>query len=196
MTSALTIIDYLFIAVFALAFPLVGLINYRKLQRQMEQGVAVKAHQLYWHTIIGQWLLLAVGLVAWLFQGRSWSAMGFVTSMPAGFTAGLVLALLVIVGLCWQLRQIFQYTPEQKSTLAEQFHSLAALLPRSRNDLLTFYGLSVTAGIVEEIIWRGMLIWYLGHFVPLWLAGVAPSKASLGGILAPTKDRYLVPLRW
>ncbi|MDH3621296.1 MAG: CPBP family intramembrane metalloprotease, partial [Gammaproteobacteria bacterium] len=34
------------------------------------------------------------------------------------------------------------------------------------------YGLSVTAGIVEEALWRGFLFWYLGHFMPLWAAAI------------------------
>ena len=33
-----------------------------------------------------------------------------------------------------------------------------------------FLGVSVTAGIVEEVIYRGFLFWYLLQFMPLWAA--------------------------
>jgi membrane protease YdiL (CAAX protease family) len=36
-----------------------------------------------------------------------------------------------------------------------------------------YYGLSLTAGIVEEMLWRGFLILYLGQIVPVWAAAVA-----------------------
>jgi membrane protease YdiL (CAAX protease family) len=32
--------------------------------------------------------------------------------------------------------------------------------------------LSITAGIVEETLWRGFLFWYLGQFMPLWAAAI------------------------
>ena len=32
--------------------------------------------------------------------------------------------------------------------------------------------MSITAGIVEETIWRGFLFWYFGQVMPLWAAAV------------------------
>ena len=40
------------------------------------------------------------------------------------------------------------------------------------NELARFYGLSITAGIVEEVLWRGFLIWYLSQFMPVWGAAL------------------------
>ena len=48
-------------------------------------------------------------------------------------------------------------------------------LPRTRRHLSHFAGLSVTAGIVEEIVYRGFMIWLLGNFVPLWAAVIISS---------------------
>ena len=51
------------------------------------------------------------------------------------------------------------------------------MLPRTRRDLRHFIGLSITAGIVEEIVYRGFVLWYLGLFMPLWAAVVVSSVA-------------------
>ena len=47
-----------------------------------------------------------------------------------------------------------------------------AAIPRNGNELGRFYGLSLTAGIVEEALWRGFIVWYLVQFMPLWAAAV------------------------
>ena len=52
---------------------------------------------------------------------------------------------------------------------------LVHLLPRTRHDLHAFFKVSLTAGIVEEILYRGFVIWYLGLVMPLWAAVVLSS---------------------
>ena len=39
-------------------------------------------------------------------------------------------------------------------------------------ELARFYAVSVTAGIVEETLWRGLVIWYFSQFLPLWVAAL------------------------
>ncbi len=51
------------------------------------------------------------------------------------------------------------------------------MLPHTRRDLRHFIGVSLTAGIVEEIVYRGFVLWYLGLFMPLWAAVVVSSVA-------------------
>ena len=61
--------------------------------------------------------------------------------------------------------------------------ALAALtvhfLPRDDRELRAFVGLSATAGIVEEIIYRGFLIWCLALLMPL-LVLRHPATGGLG----------------
>lgn len=37
--------------------------------------------------------------------------------------------------------------------------------------------MSITAGIVEEIVYRGFVLWYLAQVMPLWIAVVVSSVA-------------------
>jgi membrane protease YdiL (CAAX protease family) len=50
-------------------------------------------------------------------------------------------------------------------------------VPHTRQELRSFMGVSITAGIVEEIVYRGFVLWYLGLYMPLWLAIVVSSLA-------------------
>jgi membrane protease YdiL (CAAX protease family) len=57
--------------------------------------------------------------------------------------------------------------------------SIEIILPRTPGQLRHFYGVAVTAGIVEESIWRGFMLWYFGQLMPLW-AAVILSSVSFG----------------
>ena len=52
------------------------------------------------------------------------------------------------------------------------FGAVFLLVPRNGSELARFNVLSVTAGIVEETLWRGFLIGYLGQFMPVWAAAI------------------------
>ena len=61
---------------------------------------------------------------------------------------------------------------------------------------------SVTAGVVEEALWRGFMIWYLAHVMPVWAAGItATVRESDDEILSLTNtsvrdiDAKLPPAR-
>ncbi len=57
----------------------------------------------------------------------------------------------------------------------ERVAQVAVLLPHRRDELRRFYWLSLTAGVVEEVLWRGYLIWYFSLVMPLWVAVVVSS---------------------
>jgi membrane protease YdiL (CAAX protease family) len=71
-----------------------------------------------------------------------------------------------------QIRQVKSATQEEIGGIRDRFGKLSVIIPQNGNELARFYGLSITAGIVEEILWRGFLIWYLSQFMPLWAAAV------------------------
>jgi membrane protease YdiL (CAAX protease family) len=60
--------------------------------------------------------------------------------------------------------------PESLVRLRSRLGSVSSLLPRTPGERLGFAGLSLTAGICEEILYRGYLPWYLGAWTTPWLA--------------------------
>ena len=75
--------------------------------------------------------------------------------------------------------------------MREAAASLSFLTPSTPAELQRFSWLGVTAGIVEELIFRGYLVWYFASFAPLWAAivitaiafGIGHLYQGLGGVL-------------
>jgi membrane protease YdiL (CAAX protease family) len=172
MDYRLVLLDYVYIAVFAAIYPVYGFFSYRRLLKLIAQGHEFELRKLYQQTMAGHWILLAFGVALWVSLERSWPDIGFTFEMDKGFWAGLAIALVTVAALLYQLRWVRACSGERKAELLETIKSLAPILPATRADLASFYRVSLTAGIVEEIIWRGMLIWYLQGFMSLWLAGL------------------------
>ena len=59
----------------------------------------------------------------------------------------------------------------------KSFGDLVHFMPQTKRELNNFYVVSFTAGIVEEIVYRGFVIWYFGQYMPLWGAVVVSSVA-------------------
>ena len=161
----MTIVDHLYFVLIAIAAPVVGYFSFQRLLRRVKAGEKISPAHLYRFTTASHWTLFALLLVLWGTSGRAWTDLGFGLEFNTRFIVGAVLTAGMIVVLLLQLRLIDRATEEDLGDL--QF-----LFPRTRSELRGFYGLSVTAGIVEEALWRGFLFWYLGHFMPLWAAAI------------------------
>ena len=165
-------VDHLFVALFAVVYPLVGFISFRRLLRRIAAGQPLDRHKLYRDTIAGHWLLLAIAVLIWAGAGRNWTSLGMGLQTDQNFLAG---ALLVAAGIGILLSQVSRIAQLQQSAidrLRRQFGSLAPLVPQNGSELARFYVVSLTAGVVEEVLWRGFLIWYLTQQLPLWMAAV------------------------
>jgi uncharacterized protein len=168
----MSLLDHLFVLLFAVAYPIAGAIGFRRFMRRVREGISPQRMRLYRNTMISHWSLLAAALAVWAMSGRSWEALGLGLELDFGFLLGVLLTLLGIAILVLQLKSIGAADDHVIERIAGRFGNLEMLLPRSRPELSRFYLLSLTAGVVEEILWRGFLIWYLLQFLPLWLAGL------------------------
>lgn len=103
---------------------------------------------IYASSSIALWMLAAVVMLAGLTSGFSPADLGF-RAIAAGelvrWTVGLTGAGLLLLVLTRALR--VRETP-----------MLVHLLPRSAAERLAFVGLAVTAGVAEELIFRGFLL--------------------------------------
>jgi membrane protease YdiL (CAAX protease family) len=132
---------------------------------------------LYKRTGAVEWGTLAVLAAGWLALGRDIAPLGLVASGGMGFVVGcvLVLALLVLLVVLW--RRAHSMDDDERARQVAALGRLVNFLPRTARDYRHFAWLSVTAGIVEEILYRGFLIWYFDQLLPLWAAVVASSIA-------------------
>lgn len=166
------LIDHLFVAVFAIIVPIIGFISFRRLLGRIAAGKHEDRGQMYMTTTATQWALFAVAIGTWWYAARPWSDLGLSFTADLNFLIGVALTLTGIAFFVVQILQMRKADIDENRRMRASFGDMALVLPRNGNELARFYMLSLTAGIVEEVLWRGFLFWYLGQFMPLWAAAV------------------------
>ena len=173
----MTAIDHLFVAIIVIVHPVAGYVSYQRLVRQARAGETINRSRLLETSILQQWTLFGICLALWAGSGRAWETLGFGLAMSTTFAAGAALVAAAVVVLFLQYRQVTTASREDLDRYRQGIGTLELIIPRNGNELGRFYALSVTAGIVEETLWRGFLIWYLAAFMPVWVAAVVSSVA-------------------
>jgi membrane protease YdiL (CAAX protease family) len=168
----MTIFDHLFVFVFVIIYPIAGYIGFKRLLKRVAGGATINRGDMYRTTAIYHWTLFLVALILWSNSARPWSGLGIEVVVDGWFLAALGLTSAAIVSLVVQVRQVATAGQADVAKLRAQFGKLALIIPQNGNELARFNLLSITAGIVEELLWRGFLIWYLGQFMPLWAAAI------------------------
>jgi membrane protease YdiL (CAAX protease family) len=172
MSATPVILDHFYVLIYAVIYPVVGYLGYQQMLRMIKAGETLPRKLLYLTTIAGQWTIMFIGVVLWLSLDRPWSSMGFSFEPDWKFALGVLLSVIAMALLIKQIKGIPTAPDEDIQKLRRQFEPVMPILPQTRAELGMFYRLSVTAGIVEEVLWRGALIWYLSHYMPIWAAAI------------------------
>lgn len=145
--------------------------------RRFARQAAVRPRQarlVLWKSWIGMLWWLALGVCGlWILEGRRWELLGLAS--PAGWrlwaSAGLLLAVFAMYAST--VARLFKIDASRKATLRDRFGSHAAMLPQTRPELAWFAALSLSAGVCEELVFRGYLVWAFQPVLGLWGAAVA-----------------------
>jgi membrane protease YdiL (CAAX protease family) len=116
-------------------------------------------------------MLVAAGVALWMLERRSWTELRIVA--PHGWrilgTIGLLLAVAIFYA-----RSFATITRARRSNKRIKLANDAARrAPHTRAELAWWMALSVSAGICEEFIFRGYLIWLLQPVLGVWVAAAA-----------------------
>jgi membrane protease YdiL (CAAX protease family) len=177
--------DHVLFVLIALVSPVVDYFwLYPWLTRASEAGVPGVRPRAYLLGILGQWVPVGVVLALWASRARPFTVLGFGIGSPLRLGIGLALAGAVVGLLRLQRRAIFA-RPERFELVLRQVGSARPLLPHTRGELRGFKLLSITAGICEEIMYRGYIWWY----VAVWTGPVA--AAAISSILFGAGHLYL-----
>lgn len=103
---------------------------------------------------------------------RPWVALGFSFELNIRFLLGAALTVAAIAFLLVQVRQVATASQKKLTGLQSEIGVLSLMIPLNGRELAQFNILSLTAGIVEEILWRGYLFWYLSQVMPIWVAAI------------------------
>ncbi len=169
---SLTLVDHVLALILVVLAPWYGARSYRSLLARLRAGAVDARLREYRQTIVHQWLLAGVTVVVWVAAGRALAGLGLV--VPGGWRggAGVLITLLGIAFLLAQLRAVERLDAAGMARLGEQVAPVADLLPGNAREVAWFRMLSVTAGICEELAYRGFLIAYFAAFVGIWPAAV------------------------
>lgn len=172
----MSFVDHLLIFVIAFLQPVVGYLSFTRLLRLVRTGHRVDRSRLYVMTIASHFLVFFVVLANWRGAERPWPLLGFDSSFGPPFIIGAALVVVATGFLFAQVRAARAASPAVLRALRRSLGTIELIIPRSRAELRRFDALSATAGIVEETLWRGFVIWYLQQIMPL------PAAASLSAI--------------
>ena len=117
----------------------------------------------YLHRIIASWGSLCLPVLVLLHDGVSVSTIGLLWPSPWCPT---VLALLGVIILFIAVLVMHLHAAKDKQFLTKTaVQRLRLALPRTSSERLVWVGVSINAGIWEEIVFRGFLPWYVVHHV-------------------------------
>lgn len=135
----------------------------------------------FFRTVIWQeWAMVAVLLAMWFGLGRTFAGLTTVPTSALWIWIGLALAVVVCVTLLIEWRRVAT-NPERRDKARKELEPTDYLIARTPQERRLWTLVSITAGICEEVFYRGYVFAYLIALTgwPLW-AVVGLSSVAFG----------------
>lgn len=175
LPSDLRVLDFVMMGLLLVALPAWDyFVDLPKMRRSLEAGTFDPTPG-YLYTFIILWSLTLLLALDWWTAGRDPRALGLKLHMDYRFLAGALLTAVVIVLFTWQFFKIRGATDERKRKIAEKNARIFEVMPSNSRQLLYVVGVSITAGVTEELLCRGFLIWAFTAYMNPVLAAVLSS---------------------
>jgi len=157
--------------------------GFKRLAAAPEEYLPAGRLSFYRSSLVLLWALAAALALLWIGTRRPWADLGLVLRITGGL-GGVMLGVAVIVAVLARVNRVAPGDTTAVAKLEKSAGHLARMLPATGRELGWFAGLSVTAGICEEALYRGFLIWYLGAYAALFVPpphvfAVAAAASSL-----------------
>ena len=169
--------DIAFLLALFIALPIYSARSFRIYLALAQRGEDLNRSVIYWQTMGMQWTGFCVLAAGWLLLARPLADLGMQPGSTIGYAIGGALALLLVAFFGYQLLQIRKISFDEKQRRFGSLGDVGYALPRTRQEYVFSNFVSITAGIVEEIIYRGYVIWLLSLYMPLWAAAIVSTIA-------------------
>ncbi len=178
MTGTHSIADHVLFAVLVSAPLLEWRWAWPRYLKRLASGAPHVRVRFYRSAVLGQWLI-ALSLIAfWAWLGRPWRWLLLGSPAPWRLGIGLAVSALLAGFLYWQRVQVLK-SEEDIAKVRPELESVERLLPHTPRERKTFWIVSATAGVCEELLFRGFLIWYFAVWTGL-IAAVILSSLLFG----------------
>jgi membrane protease YdiL (CAAX protease family) len=159
------------------------LVVWRAFMKQRSVDAAKARHTLWLRGALLMWGASALVLWFWIANDVPLSSVGF--TPPDGWRLWVPL----VLGGAFILLQASGAVKVARlgaasATLRARLGGAEPIMPRTVSELPAFFGVSLTAGFCEELLFRGFLIWVLQPLVGLWIA------AALAAVLFALGHAY------
>jgi hypothetical protein len=128
----------------------------------------------YWQTIARGWIVAAVLITYWRWMGRPFVWLGLDWPISISGWLGFGVDVLLVAALAFQslrLRRLLSGNLDRARKALKQIK----ITPRTERELSLFMLVAITAGVWEELLYRGFLIWFLAPSVGLVGAAIVSS---------------------
>ena len=172
----MNILDHLIALVLVVGLPLYATLSWPAAIARVRANEPGARTGMYWATCRMQWVPTAALLIGWWLVARPWSELGFAIEFTTRFWIVLSIAVAVGAGIALQYIGGLRSAESRRRTSAS-FGEAADFAPHTRRELRPFTVLAITAGVCEEILYRGFLIWYLTRFTGETALGLTAAVA-------------------
>jgi membrane protease YdiL (CAAX protease family) len=174
-----------------LAEPLLGRRAHDRLLAALDAGKPEARRRFYRQWIWQGWALLlatlvvTLGLAGWTPAqlGVRWphgtAAGDMASGLLVGVATGVALASVAGIAIGWMKARRREGAPSARPLRVGSNYKLLRMLPRTRAERWSFAALSLTAGLTEEVIWRGFGLGLLFALLPHAPVAVPIALASL-----------------
>lgn len=155
------VLQHLLAAYAVLCEPFLGRIWYEKAKKRIAAGEPQARLRFYRELFTEQIGTIAAVFGLWLVGGIAPSRLGI--SMPRSWPLTLGAMFVIVFALVWSGMKLRSKIEKIRKVLKDQ---IGVLLPSTNKERRWFAVISVSAGISEELLYRGFLFFYLIQFVP------------------------------
>lgn len=161
---------------------MLGRRSFRALRQALDNGHRAALVRQYRATIISQWLLVAALAAIWMSYERDVATLGLVAPWIDGSSSMIAAGSSVFLITVFIKQALIAHRLDEatRRRVREQLGPALVILPTNASEHRWFCLVAVTAGICEELLYRGFLIVYLSAWVGPWTCvGVAAMAFGL-----------------